>query len=196
MIETEHRFSIDVSIDEVWAYVRDIGNWAASMPGYQSFELVDELRSKWVLKVAMGALTRTVRLNVEIIEQREPDHIAFQLQGENDPVVGTGSFHAAADASATAVAFTLAITGSGPMAGTMEAMSRPIVPRMARQVGEALKTAIESTAEPSMPASAGGSATVARPARATSTDGPPVRQRPGLLRRLWLRLRRAVTSVR
>ena len=117
------------------------------MPGYQSFEAVDELHSKWVLKVALGALTRTVPLEVTITDRRKPDHISFTLRGESDPVDGQGAFTASATgARQTSVVVTLAISGNGPMAATMEAMSRPVVPRMTRVLSEALKTAIESSA--------------------------------------------------
>jgi len=170
VIETEHSFQIAAPLDEVWDYVRNIENWASSMPGYSSFELVDDQHSKWVLKVSMGALVRTVKLAVEITEQRKPDHIAFSLEGENDPVHGTGTFDAKANGlTETDVAFTLAITGSGAAAGTMEAISRPIVPRMARKVGDKLKEEIEG--------------------RSGTTSAAAVEVRVGPLKRFWLWLR-------
>ena len=95
MIETDHRFEVDAPIGEVWAYASDIGNWASSMPGYESFESVDELRSNWVLKVALGALTKRIQLNVAITDRHEPDHITFELEGASEPVAGRGTFTAA-----------------------------------------------------------------------------------------------------
>jgi carbon monoxide dehydrogenase subunit G len=146
MIETDHRFVVEAPLGDVWSYVSEIGNWASSMPGYQSFEETDERHSTWVLKVALGALTRTMRLNVTIDDEREPDFISFSLDGANDPVSGRGSFAATATGPGqTSVVVALAIAGSGPMAGTMEAMSRPIVPRMTRAVSESLKQAIEAS---------------------------------------------------
>jgi carbon monoxide dehydrogenase subunit G len=146
MIETDHSLVIDAPIGEVWAYASDIGNWASSMPGYESFEAVDELRSSWVLKVALGALTRRVQLNVTITDRREPDHISFELDGGSDPVEGRGTFTAAAKGPRqTSVAVSLAVWGNGPMAATMEAMSRPVVPRMTRVVSDSFKNAVEQT---------------------------------------------------
>jgi carbon monoxide dehydrogenase subunit G len=164
VIETDHRFVVDAHIDQVWAYVSEIGNWANSMPGYQSFEAVDELHSKWVLKVALGALTRTVALQVTITDRREPDHISFTLHGESDPVDGQGTFAASATgAEQTSVVVTLAISGNGPMAATMEAMSRPVVPRMTRVLSESLKQAIElSVDSPISPPSSQPAATQRR----------------------------------
>ena len=99
MIETDHRFVVEAPIGDVWSYVSEIGNWASSMPGYESFEETDEGHSTWVLKVALGALTRTMRLNVTIDDEREPEFISFSLEGANDPVSGRGSFAATAHGS-------------------------------------------------------------------------------------------------
>jgi carbon monoxide dehydrogenase subunit G len=170
VISTDHKFVVNADIGDVWAYVSEIGNWATSMPGYQSFEAVDELHSKWVLKVALGALTKTVGLNVAIIDQREPDYISFTLEGDTEPVGGQGTFVASpTESGQTSVLVTLSIAGTGPMAGTMEAMSRPVVPRMTRVVSESLKDAIELSLTGVTP-----------PPKA-----PPLR---GRLRRLWWRL--------
>lgn len=144
MIETDHTFVVDAPIADVWAYAGDIGNWASSMPGYESFQAVDDLRSSWVLKVALGALTRRIQLDVTIIDRREPDHISFELRGRSDPVEGRGTFTAAANGPRqTSVVVSLAIWGNGPMAAPMEAMSRPVVPRMTRVVSDSFKTAVE-----------------------------------------------------
>jgi carbon monoxide dehydrogenase subunit G len=146
MIETDHSFVIDAPIGEVWAHAGDIGNWASSMPGYESFEEVDELHSNWVLKVALGALTRRVLLKVTITDRREPGHISFELRGGSDPFEGRGTFAAAARGpQRTSVVVSLAIWGSGPMAATMEAMSRPVVPRMTRVVSDSFKNAVEQS---------------------------------------------------
>jgi carbon monoxide dehydrogenase subunit G len=183
VLETQQTFTIDAPIEEVWAYVCDISNWATSMPGYQSFEEVDERNSKWVIKVALGALTRTVLLDVQITEWREPDRVAFSLRGENDPVEGDGTFAAIAADGVTDITFVLAISGNGPMAATMEAMSRPVVPRMASAIGESLKRAIEEGGSGSDPETAG------QPFRVQRRRGRGAREPAGPLSRFWRWLR-------
>jgi carbon monoxide dehydrogenase subunit G len=180
MIETDHSFVIDAPIDAVWAYASNIGNWASSMPGYESFEEVDELHSNWVLKVALGALTRRVPLKVTITDRREPDRISFELRGGSDPFEGRGAFTAAAPGlEQTSVVVSLAIWGSGPMAATMEAMSRPVVPRMTRAVSESFKNAVErSTAGASAAQPAPETTAPPLPTSAPSAR-PTIRRRPG-----------------
>jgi carbon monoxide dehydrogenase subunit G len=129
---------VDAQIEDVWVYVSNIGNWAGSMPGYQSFEEIDDRHSKWELKVSLGALTRAVSLGVEIGGWREPGHVDFMLHGERDPIDGRGSFDARASGGRTEVAIKLQIQGRGPMASTMEAMSGRVLSRMADGIVAAL----------------------------------------------------------
>jgi carbon monoxide dehydrogenase subunit G len=183
MIETDHSFVIDAPIGAVWAYASDIGNWASSMPGYESFEEVDELHSNWVLKVSLGALTRRVPLKVTITDRREPDHISFELRGGTDPVEGRGTFTAAAPGpDETSVVVSLAIWGSGPMAASMEAMSRPVVPRMTRAVSESFKNAVERSSAGAVAAQPAPETTAPPLANSTPSVGPTIRRRPGLER--------------
>lgn len=145
MLEARETIDLDAPLVDVWSYVSDIGNWARNMPGYQSFELIDERESLWTLKVGLGALVRTVGLRVEITEWDEPDHVAFRLRGITDPVEGHGTYDArAADDSETAVDVTLRLSGTGPMANAMEGMARPVIPRIVSGLTEAIKRDVES----------------------------------------------------
>ena len=56
------------------AHVHDMANWAASFPGYQSFEVVDDKVSRWTVKVKLGSLTRTARVKVTVTEWGADPH--------------------------------------------------------------------------------------------------------------------------
>ncbi|WP_300014668.1 SRPBCC family protein [Pseudonocardia sp.] len=150
MLATEQPFAVDASLEQVWAYVGDMANWAGNLPGYQSFEVLDETDSLWTLKVALGALVRTVRLRIHITEWRAPDHVAFTLTGVGDPIEGQGSFDARPSGDARSeVLLTLAVAGNGQMAGVMESMARPVLPRLGKGLAEALRAEIEQRARAS-----------------------------------------------
>lgn len=148
MLEHQESFAVDVDGDAVWAFVHDMGNWAASVPGYESYEVIDEKNSRWTVKVKLGALTRTVRVKVTVTEWVEPKRVAFALVGETEPITGTGSFDAEPgdEAGTTNVRLGVSVAGSGSMASAMEAMSRPIIPRLSRTFAAALRRGIEGDA--------------------------------------------------
>jgi carbon monoxide dehydrogenase subunit G len=145
MIETEQSVVIAAPIDQVWTYARDVGRWASIMPGYQSCEIIDEDNSRWVLKVGVGGLVRTVKVAVHVDLWAGPGKVDFSFKLEGDPVSGSGAYRAAAQgASATDVTLHVRVNGGGPMAPMWEAMGGPLLPKFAASFAEQLKARIEA----------------------------------------------------
>ena len=174
MIETTQAVEIDAPLGAVWAHARDVRRWAEIMPGYRECEIVDDDHSRWVLKVGVGGLVRTVKVKVTVDRWAGPEAVDFSYQLEGDPVSGSGTYRAEpAGANRTRLALHVRVVGAGPMAPMWEAMGGPLLPRFAAGFAGQLKAAIEAELPEGAPAS-----TVA-----------PVRR--GLLGRLaeWLRRR-------
>jgi carbon monoxide dehydrogenase subunit G len=152
MIDTEQSVPIRADIDRVWAFVRDIRNWASLLPGMQDCEVLDEDNSRWTLKVGVGALVRTVKLKVHVDRWDGPSQVSFSYRLEGDPVLGNGSYRATANGSGhTEVLLRLRVEGSGPMAPMWEAMSRPLLPQIANSFAGRLKDRIETATEGAPP---------------------------------------------
>jgi carbon monoxide dehydrogenase subunit G len=145
MIEAEHSVLINVGIGAAWQYVKDMQRWAALMPGYRDCAVTDTNDSRWTLKVGVGGLVRTVIVVVHVEEWREPSRVSFSYRLEGDPVQGSGSYTAVQKgAEETEVGLQVTVSGSGPMAPMWEAMSRPLLPKLAKSFAEKLKAEIES----------------------------------------------------
>jgi carbon monoxide dehydrogenase subunit G len=172
MIETEQTVLIDVGIDGVWDYVRDIERWAKMMPGMQECAVIDANDSRWTLKVGVGGLVRTVKVQVHVDEWDGPERVLFSYRLEGDPVAGGGTYTATSKGpQQTEIVLQVRVEGSGQMAPMWEAMGRPLLPQLAKAFAGQLKTEIEreaAAAEPvqpvaqAKPASAGFLAWVAR----------------------------------
>jgi carbon monoxide dehydrogenase subunit G len=100
VIETEQTIVIDVGIDSVWDYVRDIRRWANMMPGLQECAIIDDNDSQWTLKVGVGGLVRTVNVLVHVDEWDGPERVNFSYKLKGDPVEGGGSYFASAKCAA------------------------------------------------------------------------------------------------
>ncbi len=147
MIETEHPFVISVGIDEVWGYVKDINKWAELFPGCRSCQIIDDNNSKWLIKVGAGGMVKTVNVLVHVARWDAPGRVDFQFKLESEPVVGSGSYIATRNSDTeTQVRLQVSVEGSGQMAPMWEAMSRPLLPQMARSFGGKLKAEIEGAA--------------------------------------------------
>ena len=145
MIETEQSVVIHAPIADVWTYAKDVERWASIMPGYQQCEIIDDDSSRWVLKVGVGGLVRTVKVRVHVDEWAGPERVAFSFKLEGDPVSGGGSYRAAANGPhATGIALHVRVDGGGPMAPMWEAMGGPLLPKFASSFAEQLKAMIEA----------------------------------------------------
>lgn len=146
MIETEQSVVIAAPIGSVWAYAKDVARWAEIMPGYQECAIADEDNSRWVLKVGVGGLVRTVKVQVHVDAWAGPERVDFSFRLEGDPVSGGGSYRAVADGpAATGVTLHVRVVGGGPMAPMWEAMGGPLLPKFALAFANQLKERIESS---------------------------------------------------
>lgn len=144
MIETEQQVTVNAPIEPTWTYAKDVTRWAAIMPGYQECEIIDEDNSRWILKVGVGAMVRTVKVQVHVERWAGPEEVDFAFKLEGDPVQGSGSYRASpAGPDATDVRLKVQVAGSGPMAPMWEAMGGPVLPKFARGFAEQLKAMIE-----------------------------------------------------
>lgn len=144
MIETEQTVTIHVGIDGVWTFARDIRRWASLLPGMQNCEIVDDDNSRWTLKVGVGGLVRTVRVQVHVDQWDGPERVFFTYKLAGDPVQGGGVYHAVRRGPQdTEVTLQVRVEGGGPMAPMWEAMGRPLLPQLAKGFAEQLKAAIE-----------------------------------------------------
>jgi carbon monoxide dehydrogenase subunit G len=173
MIETEQNIVINAPIEGVWDFAQDIRRWANLMPGMRECEVIDADNSRWILKVGVGGLVRTVTVDVHVDLWSGPDHVTFTYKLQGDPVQGGGTYDATRKGpNETEVALKVRVEGNGPMAPMWEAMGRPLLPQLAKGFAGQLKAEIERTVS-------------AAPAQ----SAPEVVESPSLLARIghWLR---------
>ena len=114
------------------------------MPGFRSFQIVDERKSLWTLKIGFGALVRTVKVRVRIVTWCEPDRVTFTDTLDVDPVVGDGHYAARLCADGTTqVKLAIRISGQGRFSTLWEAKGRPILPKMVIGFADSLKAGLE-----------------------------------------------------
>lgn len=147
MIEAAHSTVIEAGITRVWDYVQDIRKWANLFPGCRECEVIDEHDSKWVIKVGAGGLVKTVNVLVHVDEWAGPERVNFSYKLESEPVVGSGSYIAVKKGDReTEITLQVRVEGSGAMAPMWEAVSRPLLPQLAKAFAGKLKEEIEAIA--------------------------------------------------
>lgn len=104
MPSAEYTTTAKLPLDTIWEFVKEMDNWAELVTGYQSHVKESETDSLWVLKGDVGVMARTLKFRVHITEWNGPSRVAFELEGLNEPMDGSGCFemapHEAEDAGA------------------------------------------------------------------------------------------------
>lgn len=144
MIETEQTVQVRAGIEAAWDYARDIRRWAELIPGMQSCDLIDADTSRWVVKVGVGGLVRTVTVDVQVTRWAGPEAVDFTYKLKGDPVTGGGSYRAVSSIEGTDLNLALRVEGAGPMAPMWEAMGRPVLPQLAKAFAGQLRDGIEA----------------------------------------------------
>jgi carbon monoxide dehydrogenase subunit G len=144
MIDAMQSIEITAPIGNVWEYIKDIRRWAILFPGCRECTVIDEHDSRWTLKVGAGGLVRTVNVLVHIDLWAGPERVNFSFKLEGDPVEGGGSYHAVSTSdNTTEASLSVRVQGGGAMAPMWEAVSKPLLPMLAKSFATKLKAEIE-----------------------------------------------------
>lgn len=143
--------TIDRPRDELYAFWRDFRNLTAFMENIESVEMVDSLRSHWVVKAPAG---KTVEWDAVIDEER-PNELISWVSAEDADVRNAGrvEFRNAPGGRGTQVTATIIYDAPGGKAGTIIAKLFQREPKVQarrelRRFKQLMETGEIATAEP------------------------------------------------
>ena len=121
----------------VWKVLNDPTAMAATIPGVESFDVQDDSRWKANVKIPLGLGTLGMTLNMEKVEQREPDLARLAIKGEG---VGamlnmTTAFALSEDGGGgTKMTWEADVHLAGPVGSMGQRVLQPIVSQQVQQV--------------------------------------------------------------
>jgi carbon monoxide dehydrogenase subunit G len=141
-----HQEIINLPIDVVWSFVKDMDNWAPLVPGYIQHEKLSESLSTWEFKSDIGILKKKVSLLVEIKEWKAPTRVSFDLTGVSDKYAGGGYFEAEAmGKNTTKITGFLDVTASGAMGKMVNSLLKTTIPKSAEEMGTSMAARLKET---------------------------------------------------
>ena len=139
-----HSVELYISIDQIWEFVSDMDKWAPLVPGYIEHEIINENQSTWTFKGDIGIMQKTVKLQIDITEWREPTLVTFDLTGLNENFGGDGYFEAEdLGDNKTKMTGHLDITAKGMMGPMINTILKNFVPKTAEELTEAVANKIK-----------------------------------------------------
>ncbi|GEN84492.1 hypothetical protein SLU01_28040 [Sporosarcina luteola] len=134
-----HTTELDLPIEKVWDFVSEMNRWAPLVPGYIEHEILSDKQSTWTFKGDIGIMQKTVKLQIDITEWREPTLVTFDLKGLNENFAGNGYFKAEVlSETQTVMHGNLDITAKGVMGPMVNAILKSFVPKTAEDLTNAI----------------------------------------------------------
>ena len=162
-------------VSEVWAFIAEMDNWAPMLKGYEKHEKKSDTESVWTLNGDLGPFSKSVDMNVQVVEWLDSERIAFTLEGITEVFTGSGSLELGSEAAPRSAwqrfwdwllrreaprgdlfaTFNFQIDAGGPMGP----MVNPMLGPYAKRVAEDLVTSVAAhlLAKPGMAESRGDS---------------------------------------
>jgi carbon monoxide dehydrogenase subunit G len=145
----KHQICLELPIEVIWSFVKDMDNWAPLVPGYIRHEKINDRQSKWEFKEGAGILKKKIRLIITIKEWLEPTKVTFDLKGINENFSGEGYFEAEAlDKNTTRMTGYLDILAGGAMGPVVNAVLKTSVPKMGEEMTIAIAAKLEELKAP------------------------------------------------
>ncbi len=134
-------FDVRVPQDQAWAFVSDMRKVGSCVPGVEAIEVVDERHAKWTLKIKIGPLSQTIRVNTETLEQTAPSRARFQGVADNMEMLGT--IELAPAGGSTHITYTMVATAKGPLARIIDNFMKSRLKQQSDEFAANVKKALE-----------------------------------------------------
>jgi len=157
--------------EAVWRVLNDPASMAKTMPGVESFDVHDERRWTANVKIPLGLGGLKMKVDMEKVEEREPEHAALHIKGH-----GVGamlsmqtSFDLASVDGGTAMTWAADVKIAGPVGSMGQRVLQPIVNQQVTHVLSALDREVQNA----LRTHAEGPKDYGPPADAPSETAPP-----------------------
>lgn len=145
MPNVSHAVTVDASLADTWAFVRDMHNWAELVPGFAGMTVSSDTDSQWKVRGDVGILTKLVTFDVHVNEWVEESHVRFSMACVEEPLTAEGALTAtAASTDTTSLDFALEAAAGGMLGPVVNALLKTVMPRMASDFAGSIKREVEA----------------------------------------------------
>jgi carbon monoxide dehydrogenase subunit G len=130
-----HHVVLEVPIERIWSFVKDMDHWAPLVPGYIQHKKLNSRQSMWEFYADIGIIKKKVSLMVTIREWIEPTKVTFDLKGLEDNFTGKGYFKATAlEKNKTRMTGYLEIVAEGIMGRVINNVLKTSIPELTEEL--------------------------------------------------------------
>jgi uncharacterized protein len=143
-VEGERQF--DAPRDTVWRVLNDPTAMAKTMPGVESFDVKDDRHWTANVKVPLGLGGLKMTVNMEKVEEREPDFAKMAIKGNGVGAIMNmeTAFHLSEAGGGTSMKWEADVKIAGPVGSMGQRVLQPIVNQQVTNVLSALDVQVQA----------------------------------------------------
>lgn len=139
-----HQIEVELPINKIWDFVKDMDNWAPLIPGYIQHRKITNRQSTWELYSNIGFIKKKINLMATIKEWIEPTRVTFNLEGLNEELSGGGYFLAELiDKNKTRITGFLEITAGGTLGPLVNEVLKSYLPKVTEEMTIGIATKLK-----------------------------------------------------
>jgi uncharacterized protein len=129
----------------VWKVLNDPAAMAATMPGVESFDVHDDRRWTANVKIPLGLGGLKMKVDMEKVDEREPEHAALQIKGQGVGAMMnmTTTFDLSEADAGTLMKWAAEVRIAGPVGSMGQRVLQPIVNQQVQHVLGALDEQVQ-----------------------------------------------------
>jgi carbon monoxide dehydrogenase subunit G len=134
--------------EAVWRVLNDPASMAKTMPGVESFDVHDDKRWTANVKIPLGLGGLKMKIDMEKVEEREPEHAALRIKGNGVGAMlsmQTSFDLAEAGGGGTLMKWAADVKIAGPVGSMGQRVLQPIVNQQVSHVLSALEREVQSS---------------------------------------------------
>ncbi len=139
--------TIEVPIEQVWAFLLDVNKVAACAPGFQSLETLEDEHWKAIISVSVGPVKAKFTLDVTRPEIREPELMVVKGRGKapGSAVELSGTMHLSAlSPTQTSMDWSANVVVSGTIASIGARLMKSTAEKLTGQFFTCLKSKLQA----------------------------------------------------
>ncbi len=139
-----YQVEVELPINKIWDFVKDMDNWAPLIPGYIQHRKITNRQSTWEFYSNIGFIKKKINLMATIEEWIEPTRVTFNLKGLNEELSGGGYFLAAVIAkNKTRITGFLEINAGGALGPLVNEVLKSYLPKVTEEMTIGISTKLE-----------------------------------------------------
>lgn len=139
MAQASHSVTVPVSQEKVWSFVSNIEKWAKLVPGYKEHKMIDDKKSVWTFEGNMKGISKTIEMELNIVEFVEPSNIKVEITGISDKFTGSGQFQAEPEGNGTKMTGTVEVNAGILLAPMIKMVLPKVTTRLTEKIGRTLQ---------------------------------------------------------